>query len=477
MQALRIATWVTAILLSLALLACAPRAGPGTPQPTTTPAEVAIVQTSTPTYTPTATYTPTLTPTPTPTPEPTETPTETPTLAVHLKVRLELVKEGFTSPVVASPPPDGSGRLFILDQVGVIKISTADQDLLEEPFLDLRHLIVALRPGWDERGLLGLAFHPAFPENGRFFVYYSTPLREGAPIEASHTNRVSEFRVSAEDPNRAEPRSERIILQMDHPRRFHNGGQLAFGPDGYLYISVGDGSEQESGEPSLNAQDLEVLQGKILRIDVDQGDPYGIPPDNPFVGRDGRDEIFAYGFRNPYRFSFDAEYGLLVGDVGQSLYEEVDLVTPGGNYGWYIKEGISCFNRENRWNPLSSCPATGERGEPLLDPIIVYDRRDGVAVIGGYVYRGRAMPALYSHYVYGDWGWEVGRIFIALPPTSGEGFWPTDEVEIDAGSPWTLEGRHVLGLGQDAEGGIYVLTSEMRGPTGNTGKVFRIVLP
>lgn len=251
---------------------------------------------------------------------------------------LELVAEGFAAPVLLREAPDESGRLFVVDQAGLIRVVGADGELRSEPFLDLRSRIVPLRTDFDERGLLGLAFHPGYASNGRFHVYYSAPLRAGAPDDFDHTSHVSEFTVSA-DPEVADPASERVILQVDEPQANHNAGTVAFGPDGYLYVSLGDGGggndigtghvpDWYEGNAGGNGQDVEQnLLGSILRIDVDTGDPYGIPSDNPFVGETGLDEIWAYGFRNPYRFSFDALTGtMLVGDAGQELWEEVSLV-------------------------------------------------------------------------------------------------------------------------------------------------------
>ncbi|MBI2845151.1 MAG: PQQ-dependent sugar dehydrogenase [Chloroflexi bacterium] len=389
---------------------------------------------------------------------------------------MELVAEGFTAPVALVEPLDGSSRLFIVDQIGVIWVLHPEGVLLSEPFLDIGHLLVPLQAAYDERGLLGLAFHPQFAQNGRFFIYYSAPLRAAGPPDWDHTNIVSELLVSADNPNLADPQSQRIILEIDHQRDTHNAGQLAFGPDGYLYIGDGDGGGR--GDPGDDAQNPENLLGKVLRIDVDQGNPYAIPPDNPFVGREGADEIFAYGLRNPWRFSFDPTTDrLFVADVGQRIFEEVNIVTNGGNYGWDIKEGTSCFNEQNISEPLPSCPNVGASGEPLIDPIIEYNHRQGQAIIGGYVYRGNALPSLYGLYIFGDWGLEQGKIFVAAPPPSAEGMWSFQELQIAEGSPWNLEGLHILSFGQDNFGELYVLTTAPLGPTGNTGRVFRIISP
>lgn len=251
------------------------------------------------------------------------------------KIDLELIAEGFVSPLEIISPPDKSGRLFVVDRIGIIKIISTDRQILETPFLDIRDKLVNLDTAFDERGFLGLAFHPKFSKNGKFYVYYSAPLREGAPEGFDHTSNVSEFKVS-ENPNVAEI-NEKIVMQIDQPQPNHNGGQILFGPDGYLYIALGDGggaNDVDSGHPEKgNGQDINTLLGSILRIDIDK-EPYGIPADNPFVSRDGKDEIFAYGFRNPFRMSFDEETeNLYAGDVGQNLWEEVDVVKRGGITG------------------------------------------------------------------------------------------------------------------------------------------------
>jgi hypothetical protein len=240
-------------------------------------------------------------------------------------IAIELVADGFTSPLAYVSPNDGTGRMFVVDQIGLIRIVDADGNVLDENFLDIRDRMVSLQTGFDERGLLGLAFHPNFSSNGRFFVHYSAPLRPGGPEGWNHTAVISEFMVTGMNGNMADAASERIILQVDQPQANHNGGYIMFGSDGYLYIPFGDGggsNDTGTGHPAIgNGQDITTLLGSILRIDVDQGDPYGIPSDNPFVGQEGRDEIFAYGFRNPYRSSFDAmgSNELFAADVGQAF--------------------------------------------------------------------------------------------------------------------------------------------------------------
>jgi glucose/arabinose dehydrogenase len=419
------------------------------------------------------------------------------------RVGLKLLAEGLTAPIALVPAPDLSGRRFIVDQIGVIWILTSEGKLLGQPFLDLRDRLVQLDPQYDERGLLGLTFHPGFGSNGRLFVYYSVPLRSSAPSDWDHTNRLSEFKVSADDPNRADPASERILLQMNHPYMNHNGGTVAFGSDNMLYLSVGDGGNKNDigigHTPKIgNAQDITKLLGKILRFDVDRGDGKGPARDNPFRSKPGRDEIFAYGFRNPYRFSFDmgGSHQLFVGDAGQNLFEEVSIVTKGGNYGWNIKEGTHCFNPQDEEHPPEQCRNTGYRDEPLIDPVIEYghpeeeeeaattqqDEPDaeivGEVVVGGYVYRGEDLPQFAGQYVFGDWSREEdegdGSLLIAKPNDSGGGLWEVRELEIAGSTDGRLH-HFIVGFGQDAAGEMYVLVKDTLGPSGETGKVYKLI--
>ena len=422
-------------------------------------------------------------------------------------VGLRLVADGFTSPVALVEAPDGSGRRFVVDQVGVIRILTAGGNLLPEPFLDLRSRIVPLMPAFDERGVLGLAFHPGYAGNGRFFVYYSAPLRPGAPAGYDVTARISEFRVSAANANRADPASERVLLEVDKPQFNHNGGTLLFGPsDGYLYISLGDGGGADdvglghvedwyAANAGGNGQDIQHnLLGNILRIDVDRGAPYAVPADNPFAGTpgcaDGCDEIWAYGFRNPYRMSFDlgGARDLFVGDAGQELWEEVSIAVKGGNFGWNVKEGTHCFSTDNPDESPPECPDTvgaphPRAGDPLIDPVIEYANHHqpgglGATVIGGHVYRGQALPQFSGRYVFGDWSREFeepdGSVFVAMPRKKG--LWHMEQLRI-ATSPTGRVGHYVLGFGQDLAGEMYVLTTDQTGPSGMTGKVYRLVRP
>jgi glucose/arabinose dehydrogenase len=295
-------------------------------------------------------------------------------------IKAEPVVTGLSSPVDITHAGDGSGRLFIILQGGRIVIFDGVQ-ILSPPFLDITSLVSS----GGERGLLGAAFHPNYVGNGFFYVSYT---------DAAGDSVIARYSVSL-DPNRADPTSGVILLTIPQPFSNHNGGQLHFGPDGYLYIGIGDGGS--GGDPQNNGQDLGTLLGKILRIDVDSGFPFAVPADNPFVGVGGaREEIWSYGLRNPWRFSFDRLTGdMFIGDVGQNSWEEVDFQpansTGGENYGWRLMEGNSCFN-----------PAINCNNGTLTLPILVYDHSVGCSVTGGYLYRGSKNPNLNGLYLYGD---------------------------------------------------------------------------
>jgi glucose/arabinose dehydrogenase len=293
-------------------------------------------------------------------------------------VRLALqpvVASGLDTPVFVTHAGDGSGRLFVIEQGGRIRI-VANGALAAAPFLDISSRVLA----GGERGLLGLAFHPDYPRNGRYFVNY-TRRPDGATV-------IAEYRVSADAG--VSGGDERVLLVIEQPYANHNGGMIAFGADRFLYIGMGDGGS--GGDPQNRAQNRQQLLGKMLRIDV-QRTPYGIPPDNPFVGGGGRPEIWALGLRNPWRFSFDRQtHELWAGDVGQNAWEEIDVIRRGGNYGWRLMEGAHCYTP-------SSCDRQG-----LELPVAEYAHDTGrCSVTGGYVYRGAAIPRLAGMYVYGDY--------------------------------------------------------------------------
>jgi quinoprotein glucose dehydrogenase len=291
----------------------------------------------------------------------------------------------------------------------------------------------------NEEGLLGMAFHPKFKTNGEFFVYYTTQ-------EESHTTVVSRFKVSKENPNQADPASEEVLMSVNHPYWNHKGGTICFGPDGYLYIAIGDGGA--GNDPHGNGQNLQTLLGKVLRIDVDHKDgklEYAIPKDNPFIGRFAnkqliaRPEIFAYGIRNIWRMSFDRATGQLwAADVGQNLWEEINLITKGGNYGWNLRESKHEF-----------APNSTGSGPGLVDPIFEYNHDIGKSITGGHVYRGKKFPGLVGHYLYADY--VSGRIW-ALK-------YDEKKKAALANHPIPYEGAAlpVISFGEDEAGEVYFM--------------------
>ncbi len=325
-----------------------------------------------------------------------------------------VLTQGLVQPVFIGHADDHSQRLFILEQPGRIRI-LRDGTLNASAFLDISDRV----DFGGEMGLLGLAFHPGFAKTGRVFVNY-TRKPDGATV-------VAEFQVS-QNPDRA-LHNETILLTVPQPYTNHNGGMLAFGPDGYLYIATGDGGA--GGDPENRGQNPNTLLGKMLRIDVDRGDPYGIPPDNPFAKQQSGREIFAIGFRNPWRFSFDRQTGRLwAADVGQDQWEEINVVEAGNNYGWRIMEGNHCFL------PPRGCSTTG-----LTRPVAEYrNQSPSCAVTGGYVYRGKRVDFLQGTYVFGDYC--SGRIMGLID-----------------GQPLVLlaSGLRISSFGEDEAGELYVV--------------------
>jgi glucose/arabinose dehydrogenase len=394
------------------------------------------------------------------------------------------IANGLPGPDGLVGPPDSTGRLFVIDQTGKVFI-IANGSLLPQPFLDVSAEMPSLDPSYDERGLLGLAFDPSFATTGRLFVYYTAKLRKGAAAGMDHTDVVSSFRVSADNPNQVDPASEQRILQFEQPQANHNGGGLGFGPDGDLYIGVGDGGSEGDIGPGHtaggNAQDTSKLNGKILRIDVSGASGYTIPADNPFARSGGRPEIYAFGLRNPWRFSWEpaGQHRLLASDVGWGRYEEVDVIVAGGNYGWPIREGLHCLDVSAPLSDVPTCASTDKRGKPLIDPVFEYTHAAvGIAIVGGFVYHGSAIPSLAGKYVFADLSQDwtgntpIGRgSILAATPSDGAGTWPWAKLSI-TGDPRL---GFVAGFGEDAAGELYVLTRDQLGATGDTGQVLEIV--
>ncbi|HKW73999.1 MAG TPA: PQQ-dependent sugar dehydrogenase [Terriglobales bacterium] len=361
-----------------------------------------------------------------------------PAIPVSLQsIVLQPVVTGLNLPLGLEPSPDSSNRLFVVEQAGTIHI-IQNGALLPTPFLDISSKVTT----GGEMGLLGLTFHPQFTQNGKFYVNYVRT------VSGQIQSVIAEYVVSAANANQADPASERILLTADQVGNFpnHKAGQLAFGPDGFLYFGLGDGGSE--GDPLGNGQNTQTVLGKMMRIDVNTTSPglqYGIPPDNPFVNGGGLPEIYAVGFRNPWRFSFDRSTGrLFVGDVGQDKFEEVDIVQKGGNYGWNTMEATHCFN------PSSNCNMTG-----LALPIAEIPHPEGEAVLGGFIYDGSALAGLQGQYIFGDLN---GKIW-TLQEGPSNTF--TRSLLMDSG-------LSLSSFGQDQSGELYVAD------IGN-GRVLKIV--
>jgi len=376
----------------------------------------------------------------------------TPTGLTDLSLAGAELLSGLAAPVDVVVPR--AEEYFVVDQMGTVSYLDGP-DASPATAVDLTDRMT--KPD-GERGLLGMALHPEYDGSGRAYLRYSAPLRDRMPSEYSHTFVLSEFEVAD---GSIDPDSERVLIEIAEPQGNHNAGAVGFGPDGYLYASVGDGgagNDQGTGHvddwydavDGGNGQDVtENLLGSLLRIDVeDSGSdrPYGVPEDNPLVGEDGLDEQYAWGFRNPWRFSFGPDGRLFVADVGQSSYEEINVVEKGGNYGWNVREGRHCFRAD-------SCPTTGPDGEALVDPIIEYphdgDGITGVSVIGGYLYDGQSIPALRGRYVFADYVAQ-GELFVA---TDGDDGWSMDTVPVSG------IGSQVLSFGETPAGELLVCST------------------
>ncbi|MBI5773488.1 MAG: PQQ-dependent sugar dehydrogenase [Verrucomicrobia bacterium] len=408
---------------------------------------------------------------------------------------LKLVAEGFTTPLVLLTLPGAKGEYLVADQIGVIHRMKADGSRPETPWLDLRGKLTNLRSNFDERGLLGLALHPKFSASGKFYVYYSAPRRESAPKDWDHTSHLSEFKWK-KGAATADAASERVLLEIDEPQFNHNGGRIAFGPDGFLYVAMGDGGGQrdsaENHGPIGNGQNKDVLLGKILRLDVDKkegGREYAIPRDNPFASGGGRPEIYSYGHRNPWGISFDrgGAHELFEAEVGENMWEEVNIVQRGGNHGWRLREGPAAFDPANPLRPPDETPTRAPDGTPFVEPIITYRNvkgfKDatgirGASITGGYVYRGKALPALQGKYIFADWsrgfGVPLGFLMVATRPTDGGKTWKLDTLAIEGSETGDVK-AFIPALAEDDEGELYVCTSQRNMLSGTTGKIFKLV--
>jgi len=418
-------------------------------------------------------------------------------------VELAPVADGLDFPTAMVFLP--SGDRLVAERGGVVRRHT-DDGLAETLFLDLRDQMAS--PG-GEKGLVGLELHPDFADNRRLYVRYSAA--PDGDVAYSHDAVLAEFEATA-DLTGVAPGSERRILSVEEPGINHNAGDIAFGPEGYLYVPFGDGQRTNVGGDSNGgegddlwwydqgqaAQDTRTnLLGGLLRIDVDEPDsgrPYGIPADNPLVDREGRDEYYAWGLRNPYRISFD-DGRLFIADVGEHIHESVYLGEAGANYGWPMLEGSTCgasssighaiqenplnalnpktwVAQTNRISPVKVCPATGGAEGAMRDPIVEYGRPGARAVTGGYVYRGDAVPELQGRYVFGDYI-SPAPLFSTADPGTGERPWPVAELDVVSTDHGRLEDL-LISFARDPQGELYVLTTQ--GSQG-TGRVRRLTSP
>ncbi len=418
-----------------------------------------------------------------------------------IRIGLETVASGLAAPVQLVSDLENPDRLLVVDQAGLIRVVEQGQ-LLDEPFLDVRNRLVRLgifgdfdANDYDERGLLGFALHPNFAHSGQpgfhtFYTYTSEPVAGPADFtvdlpsgQMNHQSVITEWKF-ARGQNKVNYSSARVVIRIDQPQFNHDGGMLAFGADGYLYIGLGDGGGANDSNPGHgdlgNGQNIHTVHGSILRIDplapeetfgsrnaASANGAYRIPWDNHFVGIDGVDEIYAYGFRNPFRFSFDRLSGvLIVADVGQDYVEEIDIVHKGRNYGWNLKEGDFLFN------PGSEIVGLPFEDPSLTDPVAQYDHEDGLSIIGGHMYYGKAIPELRALYVFGDFSTAfstpAGRLLVSDLSTG--------KIEsLLVGENQGPLGLFVKGISTDAEGEIYILASTALGPYGDTGVVLKVV--
>uniref|UniRef100_A0A8D2LKK8 HHIP like 2 n=1 Tax=Varanus komodoensis TaxID=61221 RepID=A0A8D2LKK8_VARKO len=396
-----------------------------------------------------------------------------------LQLCLREVANGLRNPVLMVHANDNTHRMFVAEQVGIIWVYLPDGSRLEEPFLDIKNLVLATPWVGDERGFLGMAFHPKFKDNGKFYIYYS--FQDKKKVEKI---RISELTVSASDLNRADASSERNLLEIEEPAANHNGGQILFGLDGYMYLFTGDGGK--AGDPFGkfgNAQNKSSLLGKVLRIDVDgqssDRKPYRIPPDNPFSSDPkARPEVYAYGVRNMWRCSVDrgdplthkGRGRIFCGDVGQNKFEEVDIIVKGGNYGWRAKEGFECYD-------IKLCQNSSL--DDIL-PIFAYGHSVGKSVTGGYVYRGCESPNLNGLYIFGDF--MNGRL-MALHEDERSNKWKKQDICIGSTKACAFPGlistynKYIISFAEDEAGELYFMATSYPSAYAPHGALYKFVDP
>lgn len=408
--------------------------------------------------------------------------------ASKVAIALEPVGEKLVAPITLVAPDDGSGRLFVVDQPGQVWV-VKDGKRLAKPLLDVSDSMVKLKPGFDERGLVGFSLHPDYankgkPGYGRMYTWTSVPVDASKPhidvkMKPDSQHVLSEYRVDDHAANEVDLATRRDLMRIDNPQWNHNGGPLVF-VGSLLHIAIGDGGAGNDMGPGHgktgNGQNPTNPFGTVLRIDPlgkSEGKAYGVPSDNPFVGKSGLDEIYAYGLRNVWGMSYDAPTKrLIAADVGQAKIEEINIIKKGGNYGWSIREGSFYFIKSGpQLGQITAEAPTREAYPATIDPVVQYDHDEGISVTGGYVYHGKAIPALVGKYVFGDWKHpdnkrKSGRLFAADLDTG-----KIEELLVDGKMP----GVFVRGFGVGADGELYVLTSKSVGPKGTTGAVYRIV--
>uniref|UniRef100_A0A670ZVJ4 HHIP like 1 n=1 Tax=Pseudonaja textilis TaxID=8673 RepID=A0A670ZVJ4_PSETE len=392
-----------------------------------------------------------------------------------LQLCLVEIANGLRNPVAMVHASDGTHRFFIAEQIGLVWTYLPDLSRLEKPFLNITEAVLTSPWEGDERGFLGIVFHPKFKFNGKVYIYYSVEVQYEERI------RISEFRISPGDMNSVDHGSERIILEIEEPASNHNGGELLFGDDGYLYIFTGDGGM--AGDPFGaygNAQNKSTLLGKVLRIGVENNDVgplYQIPPDNPFINEPkARPEVFAYGARNMWRCSFDrgdpntkeGKGRLFCGDVGQNKFEEIDIVEKGRNYGWRAREGFSCYDKKL---------CTNSSLDDVL-PIYAYPHKMGKSVTGGYVYRGCESPNLNGLYIFGDF--MSGRL-MSLKENHKTGEWQYNEICMGTGQTCAFPGlinnyyQYIISFAEDEAGELYFMSTRIPSATAPNGVIYKIV--